>query len=758
MAEPGAIVRKSDFPVQPGHPTLEVQRKWMLAAVPYRNYAGRDTDLDNRVQQWASGNREAFYQRMHGTMEQWAVNWAAANGESLWGEFEDDVHVPEAKKALDGKVARIEEAIFGFDPPFACDGADGQLARWKAKLAEAYTWRQMQLAKMPNLVQPCARDAELCNIAAIRLSWDVQEDYIVDRKMELRFDKDGKPYYHDERRMRRAIVKSGIKAEIVDPFLFVYDLDVDDPDDGAFIGHESEPFWHEIEARVKDGTFSEANWKRLERSRGETGKALTADGAATSYADQLRQSRSIAQSRWMAGRTASRHEPMRCRLLEMWGWFDFGDGFEGVNDPLGQRITGCHRVKVIIVNGVVLEFRLNPFDKKFHPYAVCRINRNGHEMVAPPQFSSVVQVNAQYDRVQSNILRNLDLSVAPQLVVGTESDLPDSILGSRPGTVWRQTGPVDIIKVPDVSSQVQYYHQFFRREIEETSGSLRVFESPQGTATETERKVQEQQRMVRNSIRANAELWRQVAQKTFWMSGQFATGPQRFRVIGKASKVLGEWAEITPDILQENVDFRFVGLDNIHVLGNQRAGMAQWMTRWGPMLQAIPEVNLPQLCKLDFELSVGKTLGDEVFDDVEPEWELWTQDEENAMLLAGLEVRVSRRDNHQEHIQQLDSLLKRPDLPGYVRARALKHGQEHMKALIQQLAQQEAQMKEAQRQARLQSPFGDTPGVDAAPKAGGMQQPSRGQTNGPDQARTAAKPGREPSGGNSQSQRVEAGL
>ena len=163
--------------------------------------------------------------------------------------------------------------------------------------------------------------------------------------------------------------------------------------------------------------------------------------------------------------------------------------------------------------------------KKFVPYAVMRINRTGHEMVAPAPFDSVVQTNAHYDRLSSNIMRWMDLAVSPLVVTDdTNADLPDSILEVQPGTIMRATGNWNWIKVPDITQSVGYFQNFFRREMEENSGALRVFESPQGTATETERKVQEQQRMVRNSIRSSAECWRQVALLTYWMSAQFATG------------------------------------------------------------------------------------------------------------------------------------------------------------------------------------------------------------------------------------------
>ena len=450
----------------------------------------------------------------------------------------------------------------------------------------------------------------------------------------------------------------------------------------------------------------------------------------------------------LSGDTQTLNAARKVRVIEMWAWFDFGDGFDGVIDPLGQKLTGTHRVVVTCAEGMILRFQLNPYDKKFVPYAVMRINRTGHEMVAPAPFDSVVQTNAHYDRLSSNIMRWMDLAVSPLVVTDdTNADLPDSILEVQPGTIMRATGNWNWIKVPDITQSVGYFQNFFRREMEENSGALRVFESPQGTATETERKVQEQQRMVRNSIRSSAECWRQVALLTYWMSAQFATGPERFAVAGKSAGMLGKWATITPDVLQEDVDFRFLGLTSLHTFGNRLQGMAQWMNRWGPMLQGMPNVNLNALCKLDFELSVGKQSTDEIFPDSDPSWESWPQEEENVMLLSGQPVAVHPADDDKDHLDKVLSIIKNDKVPMYIRRLAGEHAEEHIKQMRQKAVEQQAAQQKAEQQGALMAPQGGQPGVDRPPAYGGMPaQRDEGITPGPVQARTASRTGRAGSG------------
>jgi hypothetical protein len=743
----GSKVRATDIPVSVGKPTPEQSRKWLKQQVVYRNFAGIHDELDQHVAAFVSNHRARFYNRMGKVMERWETIWDAANGNPMWGEYDDDIHVPETQKKLNAKVARIEEALFEFDPIFMVEGTRGDLPQWKAQVIQSYVYRMMELGNFRDLVQPVARDAEICNVAAIKLRWNMRNDFVVYRKWEMRERSDGTTYYHDERYIREASTV-GVRYDIVDPFLFLYDIDCGDlnSDDCAFVGDESDQFVHDLEAMAKNGLFSEKNVKLVRDRRAGSANHGRGPEQSGDWPDIRRQARNIATGVNFSLETRGDHDPRKVRCVELWGWFDFGDGFDGVVDPLGARITGTHKVVVTVANGVVIQFRLNPFDRKFHPYAIARINRNGHESVAPSNFEQVVQVNAQYDSYQSTVLRHAQLTAAP--ILRTAGEFPtDSLLHVKPGHVFSNT-PSDIqeIRVGDIPSSVTYFHSFFRNECEEASGALNVFESPQGTATETERKVQEQQRMIRNSIRALGELFRQLALKTYWVCAQFSTGPQRFAVVGKAAMQLGKTFEITPDIMQNDIDVRFLGVDNIHVFGNRLAGMANWMNRWGPLLPSLPAVNIMALCRQDYELSVGKAGIEEVFPAEEAPWSTWTQEEENEMLLSGLSVPVSTADDDDDHLKKMEPLYKMirtGKLPKYAQRVIQEHTEQHVLQAQRKMAEQQAQMRETMMQQMI---AGGTPGVDKPPAEGGMPAPSKAQqpgvAPGPMQERTASKPGR----------------
>tara|TARA_R110002126_G_scaffold291760_1_gene457036 strand:- start:25320 stop:27608 length:2289 start_codon:yes stop_codon:yes gene_type:complete len=752
VSEKGELISKDKFPVEVGLPSPSASKRLWKSQVKYRNFAGVNPAMDLQARTTVINRREQFRAKMSGPMKRWAVNWSAANTEVMWQEREDDVHMPETKKALEGKVARIEEAVAGFDPVFEAEGVKGEVSRHTAKIIGNFVYRKMEMAEWKRFIQPLAKDGELCNVMAVKVQWDKRIEEMVERSDELAFNKRGMPEYHTERRLKEVVARDGVKLTQIDPFWFIYDLEADTVQDCAYIGDESLVFLHELKQMAELGVYSKKAVAEVEKNQSGRDVSSESDGTQrTHQVDQLRRMRSIASDTDYGEEIRGSRGADRIRVIEMWMWYDFGDGSPGITSPTGEQLKGVKRVVITTANGTVIRFQENPFDRKFVPYAFAMVNRNGHELVAPAPFDSVVQMNANYDRLSSNIMRWMDLAVSPLIVTNDQNtDLPSSILDVRAGSVLKNSGQWDWVKVPDITAAISYQQQFFRREIEETSGNLRVFESPQGTATETERKVQEQQRMVRNSIRANGDLWRQVAHLVKGLEAQFSTGPTRFQVSGKESMLIGRWAEITPQMLYEDVDFRFLGLTDIHVFGNRLQGMAQLMNRWGPMLPNMPKVNMMALFRLDFELSVGRSHMSEVIPNDPAPWESWSQNEENAMLMTGQSVEINDADDDKQHIDEMMPVLKQlssdPKTPQFILEMFGRHLESHMSAMSRKADEQKAQQQQAESNAELMAPQGGEPGVDRPPVAGGMEAGQKDVTPGSPQARTQPRTGRDGSG------------
>lgn len=760
----GKLIAESDIKVGVGPPGVEETRKWFNQQVPYKNYAGFSKALDEQVRSVVATTKNTFQNRMIAAQQEWAFNYATANGEAQTQEHEDDVSMPETKKVLDGKVARMAEALFEYDPFFEVEGVRQDLGNMQAFVVSAYVRRMLELARFRDFVEPSAKDGQLCNYSAIKVSWDRRFGEQVSRKVELRGELGKSSYWHSERWMRRELVADAPKLELVDPFWLILDIDAGHYDDLAYVGDESEQFLHVLEQKAELGIFDRAQVKKL-RDNKEPRDSVDRNGSSANQVDQFRMARQVTLPGGImdANPSGSSVGAKRIRCVELWMWFDFGsDGFEGVVDPLGRKITGTHKVVITMAGQTVLQFRLNPFDKKFVPYALAVYNRNGHEMVARPPFSHVVVMNAQYDRMMSNIHRNFDLAVAPWLVTGPDSDMGANGPLSQivPGTIMQNPGPFNQVNIKDVPVSTEFFIGMMRREMEELSGHMRIYEQPQGTATEVERKVQEQQRTVRTDIRVLSEQWRQVCLIIYKMAGQFATEAQQFTVVGKAASVLGKTFSVPPQWLQEEIDFRFLGVDSLHTYGTRSAGLSQWVNQWGAFLPTMPGINLMGLARLDFEYRVGKHAINDVFPDPEPTWQKWSQQEENVMLLSGQHVPISQHDDHQQHAAETANLIRQmrsePSTPQAALDAAIEHFQLHLVAYQREMEEQAAQQRQADQQAQLLAPAGGQPGVDRPAAAGGMQANEKlaqtpGVTPGPTQARTVSRTGRQ-GAGTSQSQ------
>jgi len=764
MAERPELIVREEIPVPVGQPTVKEVRKWIDAQVPYRNFAGMHDNLDQSVREFVFSRRERFRARTSGAMGRWAVHWAAYNDEVTWAEREDDVHMPETRKAVDAKVTKVEEQITAFDPVFETEGTRGKQSRKKAAIVGQYVYRHMELSQWRRFIKPAAKDGELCNFMGFKIDWEQRAEDMVDREDEMSFRKDGTPYYTAIRRMSRRVVRRGPRMTPIDPFLAIWDLDATVPEEGAFIGDESEPFLHELEEMAEFGTYDKALIAKVKTGHDDQGGSGSLDQQArASWPDLMRNSRSIALGSYFSPDIRSEHGAVRVRQIEMWAWFDFKDGYDGVVDPRGKKLKGVQRVVMTVANGIVIRLQQNPFDRKFVPYAIETVNPNGHEGMAPAPMAAAVQMNANYDRWMSIVMKQAELAVAPLIITEDQnSDLPDNILDVDAGTVMKNTGRWGWIKAPDVTNTVNYMQGMFRREMEETSGALRVYESSPETATETERKVQEQQRSVRDSITAMGNLLRKVAIIYKNMLAQYATKAEQFKVAGKGAMILGEWATVTPDMLQEEVDFRILGLADIHVLGNQLQGINTVMNAWGPLLPQIPRVDMMELFRWHVELAVGRNRIDRIMPHEESPYEVWTQVEENEILMSGIEVPVHKNDDDDTHIDETVKLLKlltAQKAPKYVVNMAVKHLNDHLRQKDQKMAEEEALMQQKRKEARMLQQTGGRPGIDVAPGPGGMeaqgkpQNETPGVTPGPRQDRTVAKTGRKGSG-ESQTERM----
>ena len=753
MSDAGTLIGTVTFPLGVGGESEIEAKRLFESQVPYENFAGKLQNLDADVLGFVKSIRTGFKQRMMDVIQRWKTNWWVANGNSANAEFEDDIHVPETWKMLESTIPRIEEAMLEFDPFLEVEGVNTVFDRLKALTIASYVRRQLERARFRDYIRPTIKDSLLCQVAAIKVIWERIVEDQVDRKTEVKWNTDGTSTQTDTRHLVRRVVKNGASLWQVDPFRLLIDLDAGQVKDVTFIGDESSALIHELERDAGDPKTSLYSKTQVKKVADRTRRP--ADDDADDFFDAARSARSVTHSKLQEAVKSNDREAARCRRLNLYCYYDFKQGYDGVTNPVGEKLTGVHKVVITIAEGVLIEFRLNPFDKKFFPYGVARLNCNGHEMYGVGPYDNMVVVNAQYDQFQSSVMRQQMLSVTPLVVRPPgQSTLPENLLGVRVGTVFEGAGDLQIIKPPDLGPMVPYIHKWFRTEGEEVTGAPRIWEGtgPSGsTFGESERKLQEANRRLRGYIRSYADMWRQVALIIYWMSGQFATKTERFQVVGKAAQILDREAEITPDMMQEDIDVRFIGLDSLHTYGNKGSGMQQWTAAWGPSLPNYPEVNTLELMQRHWEHVVGKDSVDSIFSVPTPRYMLMSQEDENLHLMRGMRVRVDQQDDDARHMSKMvsdglmDLAMDKKTAP-HSRKAIFEHFQEHYENHARKQEQQAADQERAEQKAMLMGQTGGIPQQGGAPVPGGMPAATKNVTPGPGSAQQTPRMGRSGNG------------
>lgn len=743
--KPKQRTRKTKIQATIGKPTLETEKKWINEQIAYENFAGKNEDLDNRAAALVKQHCNDYRNRMSAVFDRWAINWRGANGDVPWLKTMDGIHVYEPQKRLRSKCARIVRSIRQFDPPFVVEGGNSEVDRREAETIGMWVHRKLEDAKWEDLQGPVARSGELTNLLAGKVTYEHQPEFIVDR--DCKFNTQTQEW-ENTRTISRKIGRKGSRIDQVDSFWFFYDLTAKDAQECSFIGDESEPFLHELLHLSDLGIYEKKQLEKVGTERRT--QTPTAKDIGSNWVDAHRNARSVALGNDTAGAqpiTQNQHEAVRVRLVEDWCLFNFGpNGFDNATDPTsGEKLTGVHKVVITLADDVVIRFQLNPHDDKHVPYAFEWVENNGAGAFAPAPFDAVLQQSMDYDRFATSVGRWVDTLTTPFIATKDQaSGWPSSMLGVKTGTVIRNAGEFEVIRQPDLTPAVTAIRGMHRQEIEESSGDMRVYESPSGTATETERKVQESQLLVQASIDANCKFWAQIGLLIQRTEAQYATAEQTFAAVGKAAASVNPFVTITPDTMLKDVRFRVYGMHNVHVLGTRAAGMGRWSTRWAPMLPQMPKIDLYELAKMDFELEVGNFGMERIFPGSTSPLDVATQDQENVWLAAGHSVDVNDQDDHVDHMKKIVAFLQTPNLPPYVVKKTVEHYNEHAIAQQKKMAEQKQAEQEAKDEAAIMGPQGGKPGQDRPPAYGGMPaQTQQNVTPGGFQDRTVAKTGRD---------------
>lgn len=619
---------------KPGPVSFEEAKAWYNAQIPYENLAS-DPGIAERAVRYVRERKRVFHDNTLVLRRRWRIVNHMLHGNSvanLWGL--EDIHVPEIYKMLETIVPRVVDAILDFDPFFAVRGRE-EMDRAVEHVLAAFLDYQLDEAKVRRLVEPTVRCMFTYSFAAWKLDWDRQFEWGIDTDIEeVRSPGQVDPEYIIRKNKRYKMKYDGPACRLVDPFDFIIDLAATNAQDALFVGDTHDATYKELMQKGEIGLYKNIGdvyeTAPYQEDHNNTAYDKFARAIASTY-DQHRRDP-------VGSPKVYRETELHCK-------------FNLYND--GEEID-C--ILNVVNDQVCVRAIENFYDKKFRPYAIARAAKEGFDFFNVGPLDHGVRVNEELDQHRSLWLESAKLSVAPLAFTERTADVPESLFGIRPGTVFQGVGKISFAGVPDTMRSVPFVQDTLRRDIEEITGAPRIFEATSSgegaTATEINRKIEEGNRRLKGYVRVFSEMIEDALQIIYFLDGQFLTKKQTFRVLGKQAKSLGNYANVNPMQFQNAIDFEFKGLSSLHTMGLRATALARFLEIMFPYLQMVPNlVNIPALAQDFYRLTVGLRPEDDIIKMPTDLSSLMPPEQENQMLMAGHAVNVDPLDDHDDHFE-----------------------------------------------------------------------------------------------------------
>ena len=696
-------VRETDGPL-----TATEARQWTEAQIAYPNLAGNES-VDVRVLAYVAARLTEFENKAQILHRRWRITNHLLRGNTIYPYGVEDVHAPIVYIARENLVPRLEEAIHGYDPWFRVKGRDATDPADEDNIQAFLEWELDQMRHEDD-VQPAIRSMTDYHVAVFKMHWKRDIEEVVKKEVVKKEEKNGATEYQIKRTLEEVVMYDGPAATLVDPYDFFIDTKASSVQKATFIGDSS--WWEldDLEKMADLGLFNNIDKLKEEPS-------VTEGQEAAHYTEDHKRVRSITE-RFSIGQPPPEGGSKIVRVREVWCKFDlYGDG----------KPREC--VLTVANDRICIRAQENFFDDKMRPYAVARSAKEGFDFFNVGHMDHAVFLNQEMDYHRSLYLEAHKQSVCPLAFAEEESDLPVSLLGIKPGTVFTAVGKVTFTKIPDTLQSAPFMYNMLRTEIEEASGAPRIFEGSGeagNTATEVERRVKEGNRRIRSLVRAMTRMYQDMLRVMHSMNRQFVIKKTKFRVLGKKAARMGAYSEIGPETLLKDVDFEFVGVSNLHTLGTRATGLMNLMKVATPFMLQYPDVvDIPEIIREVAELTVGDGKEVDLVRSITSPDQLVPPELENEIMATGKHLEPDPQEDHKTHLKvHMEDLRERSesddfsDREEHVKKR---HIMRTLELLMKQQVQQQAQEGRVPATPMPLNPAGAAAGgAEASPPAGGF--------------------------------------
>ena len=719
--------------------TPDQLRRWNEHNAPYRNLAG-NPEIADRALKIVRASILHYEQSTLHLRRKWAELNTLIKGRSIrWGAWKDpdSVHSPKLYQALETLETRITDAILntasGDGEWFVAHGREESDIEREAAVQGWMAWL-LDKNKFDQRLSEMVRTMLVYSFCVVKTRWINHVDWHVRRERTMEPSPRGR-LAKTERVEERKLLDSYAELDLVDPAWFFCDTRYTDPQKMQWIGDRCRMSFDEIADLGEQGEFE--NWEQLAEEEPHSLATLYGgtDDIGTTREDE---------DRWF-----NLHHLGSSKVFYVdrrWGRFD----------PYGTGRT--REFELVVANGThVIKVRENPHDDKFRPYALARACKYPFDFHSVGPLDHCLAQSIEIDTHRQLALDGSRMSVCPLVFTDQAANIGETLYGVEPGKVFDVApGSIQFSDIKSPVDNMLKMESVLGNDIERTAGAPGFYMGGDAAGTNSATEFQGRQReanmRIRSYIRSMADMLREMLQQFCMLSGQYMLSERAVRVLGQKAGFLGDQTKISPDMLDSPVDFDFVVLGNLNVVGMEAGNMQLFLN--GILPFAPPgQVNLAKLTERAGRMLLGSR-AEGIVADVDDYRNLMSQDAELMMLMQGQPVRVRQGDDDMEHLEWIEGFKMSPmwgAIDDETRDLITQHEASHREALG---------AKRRQRMAldSYQAPFpmaaeAAYPGQGSATNmmrqnerattgGGGPSGTPVGETSGPGRTQQLAKPGR----------------
>lgn len=350
--------------------------------------------------------------------------------------------------------------------------------------------------------------------------------------------------------------------------------------------------------------------------------------------------------------------------------------------PLKKDGPRTESVTTLLNEELTVRIQENHLWHKRRPYVYNQYTPEKGRLYGMGTIEPIIWLVQDLNDMRNTVNHAAAIIANPMLLVEDSANVEGEQMIAAPGRYLRTSNNKGVtpLFIPDMTTVARMSEGMTKQDIVETTGTTRLYygSGEGGTATEALTRTREANERIKSVIKSTAK---QVTQRFLEIAH---SNNHQFLDEDRLVVLTGDTAgyqhfKVTPDKLQGPARFEIMVAPQIELLGVRGQQMLQFMER----AQANPNLqigaNWGRLAKTVWTDLFGNREADYIFPPDEAQ-EPISQEDENRLILKGIEVDVKPWHNHQEHSRILETLFLAPafdDLPDDVqnalRAHSLNH-------------------------------------------------------------------------------------